>query len=178
MNCENMSPSAPASSSRNDAGLRALLFAAILVFPAAALSEFPELYQQESAKPLPGVMEDLEFAITDRNFRIVSRLLIGEAIRENGNPDFPDNRIILMCNVGFAERMLRLDPSYVNLCPIKITVREVSRGGRIVIAGTLLPDDSGRAELDSITGQINGLLREMVDYAADEKPRATSDRVN
>ena len=49
-----------------------------------------EYYKKTTIKLLSDIVDDAEFAITERNFRIVNRLHIGKAIRDRGYPDYPD----------------------------------------------------------------------------------------
>ncbi|NIR94830.1 MAG: DUF302 domain-containing protein, partial [Gammaproteobacteria bacterium] len=65
------------------------------------------------------VLEDAEFAISERNMRITDRLHIGRAIRDRGYEDFPDYEIILFCSLTYARRMLELEPEFINFCPFK-----------------------------------------------------------
>lgn len=146
--------------------LRILLAGLLSAVGAPLVAQSPQLYQRETAKPLFDVLDDAEFAITDRNFRVTGRLHIGKAIRERGNTGFPEYEVILFCNLGYAQQMLSLNPEYVNLCPAKVTVREAGRS--VVIAATLLPVDSDDRGLNELMQTVNALLREIVDYAARE----------
>ena len=124
------------------------------------------LYQAQTNKPLARVMEDAEFAITERNFRITGRLHIGQGIRERGNSDFPDYEVIMFCNLSYAERMLDMDPEYVNYCPGRITFRD--KTGTIIISATLLPETGDNVQLDLLVKKINLLIREIVDFSIQE----------
>lgn len=125
-----------------------------------------QLYQGQTDKPLKQVLEDAEFAITERNFRITGRLHIGEGIRERGNSEFPDYEVILFCNLTHAEHMLELDPEYVNYCPGRISFR--SKNNIIIVSAPLLPGNPGNAQLNLLLKKINQLIREIVDFSIQE----------
>ena len=144
--------------------------AAVLLLSGAASApgvgaQFPETYERATPKALADVLDDLEFAITERNFRITGRLSIGKAIRERDEGNFPDYEVILFCNLGLAREMLELEPEYVVFCPGKVAVRATATG--LMISTPLLPEDSGRPPLRALAARFNALLREIVDYGAE-----------
>ena len=124
------------------------------------------MYERVTQKPVAEVVEDVEFAITERNFRITSQLHVGRGIRERDKINFPDYEVILFCNLGIARQMLELDPGFINYCPGRITVR---RGGEAThIAAPLLPRPTGpNAALAALVDQINAQLRVIVDYGTE-----------
>ena len=81
-----------------------VLFLSILLCGCA--NENEQIYEKKSKKTFANVVQDAEFAITENNFRITNRLHIGKAIKERGNIDFPQNEVILFCNLTIAEKML------------------------------------------------------------------------
>lgn len=123
-------------------------------------------YEARTEKPLAQVLGDTEFAITERNFRITGRLHIGKGIRERGNKDFPDYEVILFCNLSYAERMLELEPEYVNYCPGRISFRE--SGDTIIISAPLLPESRDNSQLNLLVKKINSLIREIIDFSVQE----------
>jgi len=123
-------------------------------------------YQLSTEKVLEEVLDDTIFAITERNFRITGHLHIGKGIRDRKNPDFPDYEVLLYCNLVYAKKMLELDPEMINSCPGRITVRQHNK--KVVITATLLPVDMKNEELKSHMQHMNVLIREIVDYAADD----------
>lgn len=114
-------------------------------------------------KTFEEVILDLELTITQRNFAIVGRNDVGEAIRSRGYPKFPDTRIIHFCNVGYAHEALTIDPALIVYMPCRIAVFE--RGGRVHLATMMLPDDSDDPEFNAFARKINRVMREMIDYA-------------
>ena len=123
-------------------------------------------YQLTTDKALEEVLDDTIFAITERNFRITGHLHIGKGIRDRKNPDFPDYEVLLYCNLVYAKKMLELDLEMINSCPGRITVRQENE--KVVITAPLWPVDMKNEELNSHMEKMNVLVREIVDYAADD----------
>lgn len=122
--------------------------------------------EMKTNKTFQDVADDAEFAISERNFRITNTLKIGNAIKVRGNKTFPENNVILFCNIQFAEDMLAIDPSYVNYCPGQIAVRE--EGDKVVISAPLVPLSHHSEDLDSMVNEVNRLVREAVEFSAEE----------
>lgn len=156
-------------SSANDSKARgvwlAAFAAACCVLARPATAELPTVYERETSKPIADVLDDAEFAIVERNFRITGSLHIGRAIRERDGDGFPDYEVILFCNLAHARAMLELEPQLVNFCPGRITVR--GAGNQVIVSAPLLPQNTGHARGEALLAEINGLIREIVDYAAE-----------
>lgn len=154
--------------SRHSQTVRSLLLVCLLPLITAACDRTEILqqdtYRIDTDKPFYEVVEDLEFAITERNYRIVNTLEIGKAIKERGNPDFPANTVVLFCNLSFAGSMLALEPEYLYHCPIKISARQSD--GKVLIVGQLFPETGYNSELDQVTNKINTHVIEIIEYAA------------
>jgi uncharacterized protein (DUF302 family) len=97
---------------------------------------------------------------------LTSYLHIGKSIRDRKNPDFPDYEVLLYCNLSHAKKMLELDPNMISSCPGRITVRQ--NGDRVNITAPLWPEKMKDNELKLHMQKLNGLIREIVDYAADD----------
>ena len=123
-------------------------------------------YQLSTDKVIEEVLDDTIFAITERNFRITGHLHIGKGIRDRKNPDFPDYEVLLYCNLVYTKKMLELDPDMINSCPARITVRQDNE--KVIITAPLWPVDMKNEELKSHMQKMNVLVREIVDYAADD----------
>jgi len=123
-------------------------------------------YQLSTEKAFEEVLDDTIFAITERNFRINGHLHIGKGIRDRKNPDFPDYEVLLYCNLVYAKTMLELDPEMISSCPGRITVRQDNE--KVIITAPLWPVDMKNEELKSHMQKMNVLVREIVDYAADD----------
>jgi len=123
-----------------------------------------ELFIETTDKPFNEVIEDLEFAITERNYRIVNTLQIGKAIRERGHERFPDNSVILFCNLTIARAMLMEDPDYLNHCPSRIGIR--ASGESVMISAHLFPESGYNRELDELIRKSNTHMVEIVNFGA------------
>ena len=110
------------------------------------------------------ILEDIEFALTERNLKVVNKLHIGTGIQSRGYEDFPEYEIILYCNLEFARKMLEYNPSSINTCPGKITVRK--NIDNYLISASLWPEDNNHPDLDRLMYNMNILIREVVDFAA------------
>ena len=143
-----------------------LLFACALLL--SCTNETNQIFEKTTEKSFDDVLQDAEFAITENNFRITNRIHIGKAIKERGNENFPQNEVILFCNLEIAEDMLKIEPRYINYCPYKITVSE--SGGTITVGTRLLPPLTDNPDMDNISKYINTILSSMVEYAASEDP--------
>lgn len=140
------------------------LFTSTLIYQTCYASSIDNKYEISVNKSLPVILEDIEFAITERNMRIVDRLHLGQAVRERGNRNFPDNEIILYCSITFAEKMLELAPELINACPGRITVRGTDNG--YIISAPLWPVSNKNYELKLLISNMNKMVKEIVDYAS------------
>jgi uncharacterized protein (DUF302 family) len=121
------------------------------------------VYERSTPKPVADAVEDVEFAVTERNFRITGRLHVGQAIRARDGTPFPDYEVLLFCNLALARQMLDLDPVYINYCPGRVTVRGAD--GTTRISAPLLPEPADRSTaLADLVRRVNAQLREIVDY--------------
>lgn len=120
------------------------------------------LYRQTVRRPFADVLLDLEFAITDHNFRITGANHIGAAIGERIGQPFPDAEVIHFCNLEYARRLLAIDPDFLAYMPCQITVIEDENNG-IIVSTWLLPQGSSPAA--ALIDEINAILRDIVDYA-------------
>lgn len=124
-----------------------------------------EFVTATSDKAFLDAAEDAAFAISERNFRITNTLRIGNAIRERGTEAYPENDVILFCNIRYAELMLDLEPEYVNYCPGQITVREAANN-QVIISAPLVPKHPTNTELNELVDEVNQLITESVEFAA------------
>lgn len=132
----------------------------------AAAPSLPGVYERTTAKSVAETLEDVEFAVTERNFRITGQLHVGKGIRERDRIAFPEYEVVLFCNLGLARRMLELDPGFINYCPGRVAVRD--GGGTTHISAPMLPEAPGQApELAALVRRVNGLVREIVDYGTE-----------
>jgi len=137
---------------------------------AATFAEFPQastlVLQGSTDKPFEDVVDELEFAITEHNFRITGRNAIGKGIRKRGYPDFPNVEIIHFCSLEYARQVLEIDPGFVVQMPCRITVHE--EGQKVVISAILLPEDHRDPRVNAFARKMNTRLREILDFALEK----------
>lgn len=112
------------------------------------------------------VIFELNFAITERNFRITGRNTIGKGLRERGYENFPNVEVIHFCNLEYAREVLLIDPGFVAQMPCRITVHEENE--KTVISLILLPEDHPDKRVNAFAKRMNGLLREIVDFVLEK----------
>jgi uncharacterized protein (DUF302 family) len=123
-----------------------------------------DYYEKTTDKSLQDILEDIEFATTEHNLRIVNHLHIGQAIRLRGNENFPDYEVILYCNLTMAQKMLEFDPELINTCPGRITVRSMANS--YIISASLWSEQNTDNRINVLMHDLNNQLRKIVDYAA------------
>ena len=156
--------------------IRMLFLAALLcgvAMPAGAASEPPPqrpstalIVRGSTDKSFDDVILELDFAITERNFRITGRNTIGKGLRERGYEDFPEVEVIHFCNLEYAREVLLIDPGYVAQMPCRLTVHE--EGGHTVVSLILLPQDHPDPRVNAFAVRMNGLLREILAFILEE----------
>lgn len=118
-------------------------------------------------KSFADVIQELDFAITEHNYRITGRNTIGKALRARGYDGFPEVEVILFCSVEQAREVLLLDPGYVALMPCKATVHE--EGKQTVISLNLLPEVHPDPRVVVFAQRVNGVMREILSFVL-ERP--------
>ena len=109
------------------------------------------------------VVFELDFAITERNFRITGRNTIGKGLRERGYEDFPDVEVIHFCSLELAREVLLLDPGFVAQMPCRITVHE--EGNMTVVSLIKLPVDHPDERVNAFARRMNATLTEIAEFA-------------
>lgn len=125
--------------------------------------EILERYTRYSDKAFAEVVMDLEFAISNRNYRVTGRNEIGSAIGEREQITFPRAAVLHFCNLTDAQLMLELAPEYLLHMPCRIAVRV--HAGRIVVEARLLPEDHATA--GALSRRINAILKAIVAEAVE-----------
>ena len=155
--------------------IRALLFIALLAGGATARADAASTPDRPSTalivrgttdKPFDDVILELDFAITERNFRITGRNTIGKGLRERGYEDFPDVEVIHFCNLEYAREVLLIDPGYVAQMPCRVTVH--AEAARTVVSLILLPEDHPDPRVNAFAARMNGVLREILAFVLEE----------
>ena len=145
-----------------------LLWAVLCASPASAapveISPEQDLVVRYTVdKPFDDVVFELNFAITDHNFRITGRNSIGAGLRDRGYKDFPDVEVIHFCSLELAREVLLLDPGFVAHMPCRVTVH-VDKG-RTVVSLIKLPLDSADSRVNDFARRMNATLTEIVEFA-------------
>lgn len=149
--------------------MKALLLAlAWLALPATAANveitpAGPLLVRYSVDKSFDNVIFELNFAITDHNFRITSRNRIGVGLRERGYRDAPNVEVINFCSLELAREVLLLDPGFIAHMPCRITVHEDH--GRTVVSLIKLPLDHRDPRVNDFAQRMNTTLTEIVEFA-------------
>jgi uncharacterized protein (DUF302 family) len=131
----------------------------------SAGAETTIIQHETRTKSFEDVVFDLEFAITQRNLRITARNDIGRGIRARGAKDFPQAMIIHFCNLSLAQEALELDPLFITYMPCRAAVYD--HGDRIAVSTTSLPEDSDNPRVNTFSRKMNGILREILDFAVE-----------
>jgi len=157
--------------------MRTLLLAALLLCGASvqsdsaptATSDRPStalIVRGTTGKSFDDVILELDFAITERNFRITGRNTIGKGLRERGYMDFPDVEVIHFCNLEYAREVLLIDPGYVAQMPCRVTVH--AEASRTVVSLILLPEDHPDPRVNAFAARMNGALREILAFVLEQ----------
>lgn len=120
----------------------------------------------ETAESFDDVILELDYAITEHNFRITGRNTIGKGLRERGYEDFPDVEVIHFCNLESAREVLLLDPDFVAQMPCRMSVHR--QGDKTVINLVLLPEDHPNPKVNAFAHRINGQLREILAFVLEK----------
>ncbi|MDP6182986.1 MAG: DUF302 domain-containing protein [Gammaproteobacteria bacterium] len=130
------------------------------------------IVRAETDKSFDDVIFELDFAITERNFRITGRNTIGKGLRDRGYENFPDVEVIHFCNLEYAREVLLIDPGYVAQMPCRITVHTVA--DTTVISLILLPENHPDERVNAFAHRMNAILHEIVDFVLEEDSEANS----
>ena len=117
-------------------------------------------------KTFADVVFELDFAITERNFRITGRNTIGKGLRDRGYDDFPDVEVIHFCNLENAREVLLIDPDFVAEMPCRVTVHE--DGGKTIVTMILLPETHPDPRVVEFSHRMNDILRGIVEFVLEE----------
>lgn len=132
----------------------------LLALPCAA-----ETLRLTSHKSFADTLADLEFAITEHNFRITGRNEVGRAIRDRGHDTFPDATVVHYCNLELAHEVLQLDPHFIVHMPCRAAVYVTD--GKVYVAADLLPEDHADERVRAFARRVNALQRQILKYATE-----------
>ena len=117
-------------------------------------------------KTFDDVIFELDFAITERNFRITGRNTIGKGLRDRGYDDFPEVEVIHFCNLEYAREVLEIDPGFVAQMPCRITVHTETEA--TVISLVLLPENHVDPRVNAFATRMNAILRDIVAFVLEQ----------
>ncbi|MEM7543379.1 MAG: DUF302 domain-containing protein [Pseudomonadota bacterium] len=139
-----------------------LLFAAGTALASGHSDGANSIVRYTTAKAFSDVIFELNFAITERNFRITGRNTVGEGLRRRGYEDFPDVEVIHFCSLEVAREVLLIDPGFVAQMPCRITVH--TNQSKTVISVIKLPIDHEDDRVNEFARRMNKTLEEIVGF--------------
>ena len=146
-----------------EAAQRVLAVVLLALSAATQADEAALHYTAASKKPFDEVVADLDFAITEGNYRVTARNWIGEAIAKREATAFPRSAVLHFCNLSVAKQILELAPDYLLYMPCRVVAYE--NGDRVIVAAHLLPKDDPRVH--DLSVRVNNLLKAIVLYAVE-----------
>ena len=144
----------------------ALLGLVFCVAASEASPRAPRIVRGETSKSFADVILELDFAITERNFRITGRNTIGQGLRDRGYKDFPNVEVIHFCNLEYAREVLLIDPGFVAEMPCRMTVHEAH--GKTIVSLVLLPEDHVDPRVNAFAARMNNVLREILAFVLEK----------
>lgn len=145
-----------------------LFFITLLLTSCVSLppnSEVVQYYEKSTTKPYPEVLNELQVAIAEHNFRITGHSRVGKVIRERGAMNFPEYDTIQFCNLAHAKTLLEISPHAIRYMPCNIVTYVYQ--GKTIVKTHLLPTDSENIPMNQFLLQMNTELQQIVDFAAE-----------
>ena len=124
------------------------------------------IVRRTTDKSFDEVIFELNFAITQRNFRITGRNTIGQGLRARRYTDMPNSEVIHFCNLENAREVLLIDPGFIAQMPCRITAHE--QDGKTVISLILLPVNNADERVNVFARKTNAVMLEMVDFVLEK----------
>ncbi len=128
--------------------------------------ETARYYQAQTSKPYDDVLQELEIAISEHNFRITGHSRVGKVIRKRGAKNFPEYDTIQFCNLTHAREMLEISPHAIRHMPCNVVTYQYD--GKTIVKIRLLPNDPNNPKLDQFYDKMNTILQAIVDFAVEE----------
>ncbi len=120
----------------------------------------------KTEKTFEDIIQELDFSITEKNFRITGRNTVGKGLRNRGYENYPDIEVIHFCSLDVAKEVLDIDPGFVAQMPCRVTVHEEE--DFVVVSLILLPLNHKDPRVNEFAKKMNATLREIVAYALEE----------
>jgi len=128
-------------------------------------SEVVQYYERNTTKPYPEVLNELQIAIAEHNFRITGHSRVGKVIRERGAVNFPEYDTVQFCNLTHAKTLLEMSPHAIRYMPCNIVTYVYQ--GKTIVKTHLLPTNSENTQLNQFLLQMNHELKQIVDFAVE-----------
>lgn len=148
-------------------------FSCFLIFSGSALAADITRIKSEyiiikaiTDKSYEDVSDEIEFAITERNFRITGKNIIGKAIRKRGHKAFPNVDVVHFCNVENAREVLEHDINFVSQMPCRMTVHEEQ--GKVVVQLILVPEQHPDPAVRDFAKRMNKTLQEILAFVLED----------
>ncbi len=129
-------------------------------------SQVLEFYEITTTKPYDDVLNEVQVAIAEHNFRITGHSRIGKVIRERGTVNFPDYDTLQFCNLSHAKTLLQLSPHAVSYMPCNIVLYFYE--GKTIIRTHLMPTTSDNIKLNQFFLNMNQELKQIIDFAVEK----------
>jgi len=145
-----------------------LFFITLLLTSCGSLppnSEIVQYYEKSTTKPYPEVLNELQIAIAEHNFRITGHSRVGKVIRERGAVNFPEYDTLQFCNLTHAKTLLEMSPHAIRYLPCNIVTYFYQ--GKTIVKTHLLPTNSENTQLNQFLLQMNTELQQIVDFAVE-----------
>lgn len=144
----------------------------LLVFSCAEKTPEPAplIERFKTEKTFSDVIQELDFSITEKNFRITGRNTVGKGMRKRGFENYPEIEVIHFCSLDIAREVLDIDPGFVAQMPCRVTVHE--QDDAVIISLILLPTNHKDPRVNEFSRKMNKTLREIVDYVLEENAAA------
>lgn len=136
------------------------------VGPGALSRESIDYYRLETSKPYDEVLQELEVAIAEHNFRITGHSRVGKVIRERGAQGFPEYDTVQFCNLTLAKQVLEITPHAIGYMPCNVVIYQL--GDKTIIRTHLLPEDTDNEALNKFAVEMNPHLKQIVEFAAQQ----------
>ncbi len=124
------------------------------------------IHRFKTEKSFADVIQELDFAITERNFRITGRNTVGKGMRNRGYENYPEIEVIHFCSLDVAKEVLDIDPGYVAQMPCRVTIHE--QDNAVIVSLILLPTDHKDLRVNDFARKMNITLRGIVDFALED----------
>ena len=119
-------------------------------------------YTISTKKSFEDVVDDIEFSISQNNYRITGRNMIGNAISKRTESPYPKSIIIHFCSLQAAKEIYDINPDFLLHMPCRISVREDSE--KVLIEARLVPENDQKMRGTAL--RVNRMLRNIAKEGA------------